>query len=748
MRWRILAVIGILYAVQFVPAIFIFMTLPIIMRDAGHSATTIGLVQLVGIPHIAKFLWAPLIDKFKPGRHRYKSWILILSSIHVVALLGLALLDPAGPILPFFIVLLIAVTAVSTQDVAVDALAISLMHPTERALGASFQTFGVYVGAVVGAFGFLHLYGHIGWTATVQIQAALFALPLISLRFIDEPERPRDAPIINFRSSLGFFTQPRIGRWLALLGTIRVPLIFVSLPIRLMMVDEGMSTDEIALWFGLIAMSAAGSAALVVGPLMRKLPRVLALYLVGFINLAMLIALCVLASALPDAIRYAIVITWVLIATTDTLLLRCAMDKVRPQLPGFDFSIQVALFTLLAMLSNPLAGAMIDTVGYLPVFYTAILLALLPLAILQICFATLRNAAVNLDGETFVSTGTLVTKKAVAILDFCSEHFSEEGINCARPAPGCLRMEAMGCTVLMQTRNQAIDIRIETPTENFMIFIRDNIIEHIREIDAQAVDEMRWEGGVRVGQMPANFYILRATNRREIFPGLIRVTLAGDGVKSLVNDGIHIRLMMPEQRGRQPVWPVIGKNGGLVWPEGEDRLHTRFVTIRAIRLNQCEIDVDIAHHSGGLISDWAALRGDHQQVGVMGPGGEMHLPATENIILAADLTGLPAVARLIDAAGGHVTGYLFGAAPSQQALNQYLPQSNLKVIAIPLDTFDKKVTDTIKHCTDDTVPYAWFAGEFTTARAAREVFQNRFGLSRKDRHCMAYWRKGESGHKP
>ena len=50
MNWRVLSVVGVLYAVQFIPAMFIFMALPIIMREAGHSATAIGLVQLVGLP--------------------------------------------------------------------------------------------------------------------------------------------------------------------------------------------------------------------------------------------------------------------------------------------------------------------------------------------------------------------------------------------------------------------------------------------------------------------------------------------------------------------------------------------------------------------------------------------------------------------------------------------------------------------------------------------------------------------------
>lgn len=748
MRWQILSVVGVLYAVQFIPAIFIFMTLPIIMREAGHSATAIGLVQWVGIPYVLKFLWAPLIDKYKPGRSRYKSWILILSSIHVTALIVLAYMSPTGPIMPFFVVLLIAITAVSTQDIAVDALAISLMRPNERALGATFQSFGIYLSAVVGAFGFLHLYGIIGWTATLLAQAGLFALPLLLLFWVDEPERPRDAAPVSYRTALRFFTQPRMGRWLALLGTIRLPLIFISLPIRLMMVDQGMSTDEIALWFGLIAMSAAGSAALIFGPLMRQLPRVMALYLLGFVNLCVLVLITFLAANLPDAIRYAIVITWIAVATTDVLLLRCAMDKVRSESPGFDFSIQVALFTLIAMLTSPITGAIIDEQGYMPVFLIALLLALVPLGVLRMWFAPLRKSAVNLDGETIVSTGTLISDSTTAILDSCETHFTEHGINCTRPEAQQLLMEAMGCHVEMTVQDKAVQVRIETPNDNFMVFIRDEIVEHVAQIDAQAAEQMCWNGGIQIGSRPSNFRIVRAIKRREVFPGLIRVTLSGLDVDALNSDGIHVKVMMPEKRGRTPVWPVIGENGGITWPQGDDKLHTRFVTIRHIRLPEREIDVDIAHHEGGLISDWAALQGDEQQVGVMGPGGDTHLPSTDNIILSADLTGLPALARLIEGVDGDVSGRLFAAAPSQESLEAYLPPANLEITAMNPGTFADEIPAMIAQCPSKELHYGWFAGEFTTARTIRSVFQERFGLFKKDQHSMAYWRKGKPGHNP
>ena len=746
MRWRILSVVGVLYAVQFIPFFFAVMALPIIMRQEGHSATMIGMVQLAGLPYVFKFLWAPLIDRYKLGRDRYKSWIVILSTLHVGGIIVLSICEPGGSLVPLFIALFIAALAVSTQDVAVDALAISLMRPSERTMGATFQNAGAYGGAVIGGFGFLYLYDQIGWTAALLIQAALFAVPLCSLVLVKEPTRLRGAPPVNYRNALKFFTQDRMGRWLALLGTMRLPLIMTMLPMRLMMVDQGMSTEEIAIWFGLFAMSAGGGATAILGPLLRNLSRVRAIYIVGLINIPVLIGIAYFAAALPDSIRYAIILAWVAIATTDIVMFRGAMDKVRPEIPGFDFSVQIAIYMVLAGFSDPIVGYVIDTHGYLPAFFAAIPLALVPLAILYLGFSSFRTSDRGLDGERAISTGTMAVADPHALLAFCDEEFTEHGITCTWPEPGLLRMEEMGCLVEMKAEHGAVDVLVDTPSENFLVFIRDEIIEHVEEFDPEAVRTMRWTGGIKVGELPSNFRILRAKARREIFPGLIRVTLEGVDVQALTRDGIHIRVMMPETRGCTPVWPVIAENGATSWPEGDDKLHERFVTIREIRVDAREIDIDVAHHDGGLISDWAAYDGDEQQVGVMGPVGDPYLEHTDNVVLAADYTGLASIARLIESVGGRVTGHVFAAAPSQEARDGYMPTSEMIVTAIPPEEFTAKVAELVRSCSNEPVSYGWFAGEFNAAQAVRTVFKNSFGLGKKSQLSVAFWRKGKPGH--
>lgn len=747
MRLRVLSVVAALYSAQFIPLFFTVMALPIIMRTEGHSATTIGLVQLAGLPYVFKFLWAPLIDRYRIGTNRYKSWIVVLSTIHIVAVLALAFTDPSGSLVPLFIALFIATLSVSTQDVAVDALVISILRASERTLGSTFQNIGAYIGGIVGGFLFLYLFGKIGWTAALLIQAVIFCIPLFSLLLVDEPPRVRGMPAVTFKNAFKFFGQKRIWPWLGVLATMRIPLIMTMLPIRLMMVDQGMTTEEIALWFGLFAMSAGGGATALAGPILRNIPRVAAVYTVGLINIPVLIAVAYLSAAFPDAIRYAIVFLWMAIAATDIVMFRGAMDKTRPEMPGFDFSVQIAIYMLVASFLEPVVGYAIDTQGYLFVYLASIPLTLVPLAILYFSIARIKDSIRGLDGDRSVSTGHIKTAKVWEMIRHFEEEVSEAGIECSWPEPNLLQMEAMGCIVKMKAHNNALDVLIDTPTENYLIFIREFIVEHLDEIDRPATDVMQWTGGIRPGEIPSNIRVLRASRRSEVHPGLIRVTLEGIDVEAMAKDGIHIRLMMPLKRGRQPVWPKIGENGGTVWPQGDDKLHSRTVTVRNIRIDQREIDIDIAHHAdGGLIAQWAALEGDDQEVGVMGPVDDNGLDFVDNVILASDTTGLPAIARLIESVEGRATGYVFAEAPSQEALEAYLPKSDLVVTAIPPNAFGAEIADRISTCTNQAVTYAWFAGEFSLAQKVRKVFKGHFGLGKGEQLSVAYWKNGEPGY--
>ena len=108
-------------------------TLLVWMREAGVDLKTIGLFALVGTPYTLKFLWAPLVDAlhvplFTRAFGRRRGWLLFSQLLLIVAILLLAMTDPASS--PFYVALgaLLVATTSSTQDIVVDAFRVESLQ--------------------------------------------------------------------------------------------------------------------------------------------------------------------------------------------------------------------------------------------------------------------------------------------------------------------------------------------------------------------------------------------------------------------------------------------------------------------------------------------------------------------------------------------------------------------------------------------------------------------------------------------
>src|ERR1700722_8703052 len=113
-------------------------TLLVWMRDSGVDLGTIGLFALVGTPYTLKFLWAPLTDAlhvpfFTRAFGRRRGWLVFSRLLLLVAILLLALTDPARS--PLFVALgaLLVATMSSTQDIVVDAFRVESLPESEQA---------------------------------------------------------------------------------------------------------------------------------------------------------------------------------------------------------------------------------------------------------------------------------------------------------------------------------------------------------------------------------------------------------------------------------------------------------------------------------------------------------------------------------------------------------------------------------------------------------------------------------------
>ena len=137
-------------------------TLLVWMTESGVDLRTIGLFALVGTPYTLKFLWAPLVDAlhvpwFSHAFGRRRGWLLFSQLLLIVAILLLALTDPArSPLFVALGALLVAATS-STQDIVVDAFRVESLPESEQAAGMASYVAAYRIGMLVSTAGALFL---------------------------------------------------------------------------------------------------------------------------------------------------------------------------------------------------------------------------------------------------------------------------------------------------------------------------------------------------------------------------------------------------------------------------------------------------------------------------------------------------------------------------------------------------------------------------------------------------------------
>ena len=117
--------------------------LPLFFRSHGMSLSNISYFKLLLAPWMLKALWAPLVDRYGTKKKwlRYSMLGLFLTCIYGTLASPESIIQIAGVLFVFNLL-------TSTQDIAVDGLAIQVLRTSELAVGNIAQVVGYKLGAV------------------------------------------------------------------------------------------------------------------------------------------------------------------------------------------------------------------------------------------------------------------------------------------------------------------------------------------------------------------------------------------------------------------------------------------------------------------------------------------------------------------------------------------------------------------------------------------------------------------------
>ncbi len=247
--------------------------------------------------------------------------------------------------------------------------------------------------------------------------------------------------------------------------------------------------------------------------------------------------------------------------------------------------------------------------------------------------------------------------------------------------------------------------------------------------------------------------ILTATvrGRRPLSAHLVTIELEVDG--DMPSTGIadeYVRLLIAPQ-GRPLVLPQITDDWQVVQPEGTEPPVSRVYTISDHRVvdGRVRIDLDIALHDAGPGSDWARGCEPGDAVGLIAPHGLYAArDSVTHQLLVADITGLPALARILrDLEPGQQVSAVVVLTdegdriplPSPADVDlQWIVVDDVPDIAVALESAVLEAP-----LLESDVPtgqrYVWFAGEARASRGVRKHLRRVLGWPQTDFYTCGYW---------
>ncbi len=376
-----------LYFTEGAPIGFIWWALPTLLRSEKVPVAEItGLTALLVLPWTLKFLWAPLVDSLRSPRWGFRAWILTAQLLMGLTLLPLIAVNPAEDFFLLRVFLLIHAFSAATQDIAIDALAISTTGPDERGLLNGCMQAGMLLGRSLFGGGALLISSIFGWKGIILGLTACILTSCSALLFVREPAISRSSEArygVHLQAALGASTT-----WWALGFALISAAAFEAAGALAgpFLIDRQAPKESIGFFFAVPVVAATLIGGLAGGKISDRFGRLrsVAIFLVGFASTVL--ALGAVEGFHNDATSpfvlfgvYTILYFWIGLFTAASYAM--FMDLTDPKIGATQFSAFMAATNGCEAWSAWAGGQLTAWNGYAAGFFTmsAVSFASLPL---------------------------------------------------------------------------------------------------------------------------------------------------------------------------------------------------------------------------------------------------------------------------------------------------------------------------------------------------------------------------------
>lgn len=362
-----------LYIAQNIPMSFFSTVIPVMMRQEEFSLSSIGMLQLMKLPWILKFLWSPVVDGNSRNVTDYKRWIITSEVVYAFLIFGVAFLDFKADFITIMICLIMSFMASATQDIATDALAVRSFVTKDKSLINSMQSMGSFSASLIGGGLLLILFRSIGWNAIIPflgVFVLLAILPLILNKNIVIPDEDQIRPKARKRDVLLFFTQKGIWKQIVFLFLYYSGIIGTLAMLKPYLVDLGYNMHEIGIMSGIIGTVSGFVASFCGGIIVRRIGVSWSRIIFSVMTLLTTAYFWMLSFTVPGTfmLNLGIILLWASYGMSTIVVYTTSMNMVRPGREGTDFTLQTVVTHISGILMAVFCGKIADMAGYSGLF--------------------------------------------------------------------------------------------------------------------------------------------------------------------------------------------------------------------------------------------------------------------------------------------------------------------------------------------------------------------------------------------
>jgi PAT family beta-lactamase induction signal transducer AmpG len=374
--WRTLAV-ALLSFSSGLPLGLVWYSIPDWMRSIGVDLRVVGLFSLAQVPWTFKVIWSPLMDRYVPpfwGRRR--GWMAITQV--ALAALGLLLAGVGNRPDAIWVVGALALAialASATQDIAIDAYAVDVLHEDEQGAAVGARTAVYRAAMVLSGGGAITMAARLGWP-TVNILLAFVYAPMLVLTWKapepeDQPIAPRTLRDAVWQPFLGFLSRHRALEILAFVLLYKLADNLTTSMTRPFLIDMGYSAYHRGVALATVGLGATLGGAFVGGWATTLIGLGHSLWIFGFLQMFATVGYYFIARAggpnLPlmyGATSFELFCAGLGTGAFSVLLLRMTQKRFS----ATQYALFSSLFALPRLLAGPITGFVVDAIGW-PAFF-------------------------------------------------------------------------------------------------------------------------------------------------------------------------------------------------------------------------------------------------------------------------------------------------------------------------------------------------------------------------------------------